>query len=136
MAENSHAKPESHIPDVGHEDPHHHHEGPVVHTEVVPEKSPEDSSLNLVAFVALLCLMISIFTWSTKMEEPPPPSEHKTAPHPVKTLPTAPSFETPAPQPNGEDYHKFSGESTQPAQPGALVPAGQPGTTPSSISPL
>jgi hypothetical protein len=47
------------------EDSHHAHEvGPVSHTEVVPQNSPEDSLLLLVLAVCFIWLTITMSDWS------------------------------------------------------------------------
>ncbi|MDZ4834332.1 MAG: hypothetical protein SGJ27_11200 [Candidatus Melainabacteria bacterium] len=67
MAQDSHAQhAHEHSDDHAHLDDHHH-EGPIAHTEVVPEKSAEDSFLLGILTVCFIVLLATMANWAVNV---------------------------------------------------------------------
>jgi hypothetical protein len=107
--------------DHGHDDGHHH-EGPVSHTEVVPEKSLEDNLLMLLLTVAFVFLSGTTLDWfmNVKYEgHGGGEGTHTTAPAGHEGAPGAGHEGAAAPE---------AGHEAAPAAPAGTTPGGTPVT--------
>jgi len=129
MADKAHESHQSHLPDVGHEDVHHHHEGPIVHTEITPEKSWEDKTLLAMVCIAAVFLMGTVWNWMSKMEEPPP-----LAPGHAATGAESSAQPAGAPENGAHQNAPGSGPNATPAAP-ASAPSGAATNQPQSSAP-
>lgn len=127
----------------------HHHEGPIVHTEVVPEKSAEDSLLLGVLSLCFVALLFTVGQWSFSVKADPHHLEgveheqttsvehaapgHEVAPAAVPVVPTPVTNEATAGTPpsagGNEGGNVGPGPASTPSAAGGVFPGPGPAQT-------